>query len=740
MEENEKTWVDDLKEEIDTNIKPNNGKREITGAKLNATLKDMVDEISENIPQSLGDLESDTTHQTVTENEKENWSSGAAIFTEAQEFSDTQRNQALANVSNQTANSTTGKMGYKVLEPTKTFAEQVTAENTIYEIRDVFEIGDNYTIPNGVALKFNGGKLTGNGVLTFSMTKIEGDANIGCEFAGNIDGVVQIEWFGIKKNDSTFDNGVIINKVCANAKRVSLTVGNVYFSTPIRLEGMSYVEFNCSFAYNGVYGNTSAITFDNSGITTLLYAPTYYIASLSNQAQNTNYRTISEAALKSGDEITILTGITFESVNNCRATVGWIGKFNENVRVSDINAKGNCYNNYHILTSYNANIHVRMYHTSTGWVNGDHFRIQRATNSYSSFSDGDGHYYSCAVAAIGIDDNNSYNNHVFEQCSFEGFDYYCVLARNLGGVLFNGGRGETSSSTFSAVVKAVGSTRFPEFCRFYYNRGELVDTTDATTISYVSSIAVTKIMDITTEKLLKHLHPFNPSNMEATYNFCFDNEIEVGNQDYKGRNVGNAIGLNYSGLTPTVNSNRNFSYKQNQKLAFILDTTFNKYFLISTKKSTAYIRVLYLEDTSGNILTDSSDTQISCGLPLSNKVMSWDSNSFGFSASIGSTQDYDFSLKIPSNVAKVLIGINSSNFSVYAEPSPFGNAFFRDAIKTIGTTSERPSANVSHSSSSFTFNNTTRVYAGFQYYDLDLSKLIIHNGTDWVNLDGTALV
>lgn len=86
--------------------------------------------------------------------------SDSEIFDEYVDVTDQQRNTALANVSNQTANSTTGKMGYKVLDPTKTFAEQVTAENTIYEIRDVFDLGGgSVTIPSGSTLKFNGGLL-----------------------------------------------------------------------------------------------------------------------------------------------------------------------------------------------------------------------------------------------------------------------------------------------------------------------------------------------------------------------------------------------------------------------------------------------------------------------------------------------------------------------------------------------------------------------------------------------------
>ena len=103
-----------------------------------------------------------------------NKESDSEIFDEYIDATDQQRNIALANVSNQTANSTTGKMGYKVLNPTKTFASQVTAENTIYEIRDVFDLNNgSVTIPANCTLKFNGGAVS-NGTLTGNNTIIDG--------------------------------------------------------------------------------------------------------------------------------------------------------------------------------------------------------------------------------------------------------------------------------------------------------------------------------------------------------------------------------------------------------------------------------------------------------------------------------------------------------------------------------------------------------------------------------------
>lgn len=61
-------------------------------------------------------------------------------------------------------------MGYLVLKKNKTFAEQVTEENTIYEIRYDFNLNSaTVVIPSGCVLKFNGGKLQ-NGTISTPYT------------------------------------------------------------------------------------------------------------------------------------------------------------------------------------------------------------------------------------------------------------------------------------------------------------------------------------------------------------------------------------------------------------------------------------------------------------------------------------------------------------------------------------------------------------------------------------------
>ena len=61
---------------------------------------------------------------------------------------------------------------YKLLSKDFSFVSQVNQPHTIYEIRDIFSI-HNFTIPNDCILKFTGGLLVIDEVLTGNNTKIE---------------------------------------------------------------------------------------------------------------------------------------------------------------------------------------------------------------------------------------------------------------------------------------------------------------------------------------------------------------------------------------------------------------------------------------------------------------------------------------------------------------------------------------------------------------------------------------
>lgn len=69
-------------------------------------------------------------------------------------------------------------MGYIILRKDKTFAEQVTQANTIYEIRYNFSLDSNITIPSNCVLKFVGGSIMG-GTIVGNNTRVVSESH-GC--------------------------------------------------------------------------------------------------------------------------------------------------------------------------------------------------------------------------------------------------------------------------------------------------------------------------------------------------------------------------------------------------------------------------------------------------------------------------------------------------------------------------------------------------------------------------------
>lgn len=91
-------------------------------------------------------------------------------------------------------------MGYVILRKDKTFAEQVTLANTIYEIRYDFELNENsIEIPVDCTLVFNGGSIS-NGTIIGNNTQFEGlkDSSILCDFGGTFaDCTINVNHIGL---------------------------------------------------------------------------------------------------------------------------------------------------------------------------------------------------------------------------------------------------------------------------------------------------------------------------------------------------------------------------------------------------------------------------------------------------------------------------------------------------------------------------------------------------------------
>ena len=154
-----------------------------------------------------------------------------------------QGNKTTADLENRQYNTTTGKLGYKILKPGLTFASQVTEINTIYEIRDVFDLSSgSVTIPAGCKLRFEGGRVI-NGTITGNNTIIEAEPyqifDTDTTLSGSfLNDCMYAEWFGAKA-DGTMDNYAVFQYVFNTSIRIGV---------PIQLIEGTYVIDECPAA------------------------------------------------------------------------------------------------------------------------------------------------------------------------------------------------------------------------------------------------------------------------------------------------------------------------------------------------------------------------------------------------------------------------------------------------------------------------------------------------------------
>ena len=200
---------------INVNIKQN-GNQEITGQMLNATLNAMVTDYAEQA--ALDDLKkkvdalalgvfygyfpdsdslptdvttpgyayvgSDNPHEIWNFN-GESWSdSGTSIdMNDADEEDITRNTEGKLQFKDRSYGD---GMGYIILRKGKTLAEQVTEENTIYEVRYDFSISTDVTLPDNIVFKFVGGAINGQGkIFAKNISIIDGEfANKGIQTNG----------------------------------------------------------------------------------------------------------------------------------------------------------------------------------------------------------------------------------------------------------------------------------------------------------------------------------------------------------------------------------------------------------------------------------------------------------------------------------------------------------------------------------------------------------------------------
>lgn len=148
----------------------------------------------------------------------------------------------------------TSGMNKVVLDKNLTFAEQVTGANTIYEIRDSFNLGGNaVTIPSGCVLLFEGGHVF-NGTIHFA----------GCLLAGNWKDGQQCDADGELKNDVIYpemfapdncpDWSVVINRILLDNDTLHLSDKDYTCLTSIIVEDSQKSIIGASTSLLSFYG------------------------------------------------------------------------------------------------------------------------------------------------------------------------------------------------------------------------------------------------------------------------------------------------------------------------------------------------------------------------------------------------------------------------------------------------------------------------------------------------------
>ncbi len=170
-------------------------------------------------------------------------------------------------------------MGYTILRKNKTFAEQVTKTNTIYEIRYDFDLTAPIVIPFGCVLKFVGGSVAGNYTITGQDTRIEAGLvqifGADVTIAGTWDvSEAYPEWFGAIGVNGIDDSDALycaLNMSCNYVRFSKL----YYISKPILLK--SYVHIVGNYGMHtykfgiSVNQNFTSVVHNNQTIKSIFY-------------------------------------------------------------------------------------------------------------------------------------------------------------------------------------------------------------------------------------------------------------------------------------------------------------------------------------------------------------------------------------------------------------------------------------------------------------------------------------
>lgn len=587
----------------------------------------------------------------------------------------------------------TNGLGYKILRADSSFSSQVSAANTIYEIRYNFDINSLFTLPANSILLFNGGSISGTGTLTFDETKIFGNAKITCEIAGTIRGVVNVGWFGMVPDDDTFDNGVIVNKVCSVFKNVFIPKGLYHFTTPIVLSEMVSVVSYASFNWGGNNTSVSAIKLYNCNSAYILFLGS--VLSVDNTTLN----------FEDGNE-TEIRGIEINNCNNTYFYFREIAKFNEGIRLCGDGA-GCSYNTIYFSKIRNHNKGIRIYQDNGGWPNENKFYNGRIYCE-TSFVSATRKRYAVYIKGPGTDSDtyDGANSLTFFGLSMEGYDQDCAIYAYA-----------VQYSEFSRI-RAEGVSTFVKF------EGGCIENVVRWSYHGTKSVDAEKSRSFPLRRYELPWFLLQEINM-LYFSQCYSGGVPEthwlapkGVQTINSRTTTLTL-FNFSG---TMTESGGIVTTGNHLPCLIVDVTDTKMFYVKTDGSVRVV-VYYLERTNGTVINPGPDQENYISPAGNTSAYSYGSAVYGFQTG-SNVKEHSIWIRDP-NIKKIGIAVKGTltKCQIYSLNNP-AHVFLPSQIENYGTTAQRPTYKI----------------PGQEFFDTDLGKIIVWNGTDWVNADGSALI
>ena len=638
----------------------------------------------------------------------------------------------------------TNGMGYVILRKNKTLAEQVTKENTIYEIRYDYDLdGGEVTIPEGCVLDFQGGSFS-NGVIIGNRTDIK-EANRSLIFSNiKIQGTWKVaniysEWFNLS-TEINYDNTINIQNLC------NLTSDN-YFGNIYISGGPYYVSIPKNRNSVMLPNSNTIINIDGSIILNPTETGSYKIIYILDK----ECITIRGNGIISGDVEThigsdgewghcihILGGLNC-NIENLNLNSAWGDSVSidsseerrsENIYINNIKCKNSRrqglsiegVNKAVITNCFFDSIYMGVSGTNPGaaidiepWRDGEYAEdiyVENCTaiNCRQGFSVV-GLIKNVTINNCRFRGNNTENyvdvfktenpNLIYSNCDFRNcFNIkgnVKITSCNLGIIDFRGGKLDIYNSTIDTLNNTDGQLNY---FGGVINVNNLADEDE----HYIN----------VTDSILHYEIPVSVTNSVLFIN---------GRKNNVSINFNNSL-LDFASGNTTIISNVN-----------IYNSTINLLKSLALQNS-SNIKPIIICNCTINYSSDSPSLSVYKG--YSSEYTG--ENLFEFIGNTINTHgknlqyyvDYDTSALSILYYDNKMVNNPFINYSIYYKeffakfaPSIKNSFTINNGYYPIGDTNSRPLLN-NHK-------------MGYQYYDTDLKKTILWNGTAWVNMDGTAL-